>query len=115
MNLPAVTSKKIESPENIEQTAMVSGSVVISLDHFKRFLAGLRNVIGGRVASYESLLDRGRREAILRMKDEARVMGADIIINTRLVTSGIGLVTSKQSVGCFEVLAFGTAVKLKKG
>jgi uncharacterized protein YbjQ (UPF0145 family) len=47
----------------------VSGSVVVSVDYFKRFLAGLRTLVGGRVTSYETLLDRARREAILRCKE----------------------------------------------
>lgn len=115
INLPAVTSKEIEDKDQIIMAGLVCGSVVISLDYFKRILAGLRNIVGGRIKSYETLLDRGRREAILRMKETARFMGADMILNMRFETSGIGLVTRKKgSVGCFEVLAYGTAVKLKK-
>jgi uncharacterized protein YbjQ (UPF0145 family) len=85
--------------------------VVVSLDYFKRFLAGLRQIFGGRVRSYESLVDRGRREAILRMKDQAR--SADIIVNLRLETSIVGSTTrsGKRRIGCIEVLAYGTAVK----
>jgi len=114
INIPAVTSKKIEDIENIEMVGFVSGNVVISLDYFKRFLAGLRNIVGGRITAYETLLDRGRREAILRMKKDAQALKADMILNLRLETSGIGTVTKqKGSVGCFEVLAYGTAVKRK--
>ena len=115
LNLPAVTSKEIESQGVIASAELVMGSVVISLDYFKRFLAGMRNIVGGRVKSYETLLDRGRREAILRMKESARMMGADIILNMRFQTSAIGSVTyNKNSIGCFEVIAYGTAVKYKK-
>ena len=52
------------------ETFLVNGSVVISVDYFKRFVAGLRNLIGGRVTPYETLIDRARREAILRMKED---------------------------------------------
>jgi uncharacterized protein YbjQ (UPF0145 family) len=112
--LPAVSSKAIEAKDNILNGELVYGSVVVSLDYFKRFLAGLRNIFGGRIKSYESLIDRGRREAILRMKEKARAMSADIILNMRFQTSTIGQVTAqKGSVGCVEVLVYGTAVKLK--
>ncbi len=113
IRLPAVTSKKIIDVENIENSQLVTGSVVISLDHFKRFLAGLRNFFGGRISAYETLLDRGRREAILRMKQEAEQINADLILNMRFETSSIGMVSSKGTLGCFEVLAYGTAVQLK--
>jgi uncharacterized protein YbjQ (UPF0145 family) len=86
---------------------MVYGHVVISIDYFKRFLAGLRNIFGGEVSSYETILDRARREAILRMKEAAKE--ADIIINLRIETSTIAK-SSKNQVGCSEVLAYGTAI-----
>ena len=113
MRLPAITSKKIVDEDVIENSQLVTGSVVISLDHFKRFLAGLRNFFGGRISSYETLLDRGRREAILRMKAQADAIGSDLILNMRFETSSIGQVSSRGTLGCFEVLAYGTAVKLK--
>ena len=75
----------------------------------------MRNIVGGRIKSYESLLDRGRREAILRMKKAAAELDADVILNLRFETSGIGQVTRKKgSIGSFEVLAYGTAVKFKQ-
>ena len=89
---------------------LVCGSVVISVDYFKRFVAGLRSLIGGRVSAYESLLERARREAILRMKEEARRSGAISVWNTRLETSSI-YKGAQQSIGAVEVLAYGTAVK----
>ncbi|MBL7085034.1 MAG: YbjQ family protein [Candidatus Omnitrophica bacterium] len=115
LRLPAVTSKNIEDVNGILEAQLCCGSVVISLDYFKRFLASLRKIVGGRIKSYETLLDRGRREAILRMKKQAAEFNADIIINFRFETSGIGQTTNKKggSAGCFEVLAYGTAVKLK--
>ncbi|MCM2264444.1 MAG: YbjQ family protein [Desulfuromonadales bacterium] len=97
----------------VKSAFLVSGSAVISVDYFKRFLAMLRNLFGGRVRAYESLLDRSRREAILRMKEEARAKGAVMIMNMRLETSTIGTSdTSKNGIGCVETLAYGTAVVL---
>ena len=114
MTLPVVTSENISDEDSIEDAKLVYGSVVISLDYFKRFLAGLRNIFGGNVISYESLLDRGRREAIVRMKERARDAGYTMILNMRFETSSIGQVTAqKGSMGCFEIIAYGTAIKMK--
>lgn len=90
-------------------TEMVLGNVVISVDYFKRFVAGLRMIFGGRVHTYESLLDRGRREALLRMQERAKALGANSVFNVRLETSSISK-GAQQSVGSVEVLAYGTAV-----
>lgn len=96
---------------NVEGT-LVSGSVVISIDYFKRFVAGLRNLFGGRISAYESLLDRARREAILRMKAEAEAYGASSVWNIRLETSSI-YKNTQGSIGSVEVLAYGTAIKFR--
>lgn len=113
MALPVITSKKLVEDRIIDKAWLTKGSVVISLDYFKRFLAGLRNIVGGRVKSYESLIDRGRREAILRMKSEAT--DADIIVNMRFETSTLGRPTRrKKGLGCIEILAYGTALIFKK-
>ena len=114
LDLPAITFRKLPQDKEIIDAQFVMGSVVISLDYFKRFLAGLRHIVGGRIKSYETLLDRARREAILRMKEEARKLGADVILNVRFETAGIKKVKRKQKVGCFEVLAYGTAIKFAK-
>lgn len=90
-------------------SALVCGSVVISIDFFKKFVAGLRNLVGGRVSAYESLLERARREAILRMKAEAQARGAKSVWNVRIETSSITK-DATQGVAAIEVIAFGTAV-----
>ena len=90
-------------------TQLVAGSVVISEDYFKGIVAGLYKLIGGRMRSYESLLDRARREAILRMKAEARKLGATMIINIKFQTFAIGG-RSAESVRGVEMLAYGTAL-----
>ena len=98
-------------PEGLpaDGSRMVRGSVVVSVDYFKRFVARLRMIFGGRVHTYESLIDRGRREALLRMQAEARRLGATMIFNTRFETSSISKGRGR-SIGCVEVLAYGTAV-----
>ena len=117
VNLPVITAKNIElKDKQVEKSCLVQGSVVISLDYFKRVLAGLRNIFGGRIKSYETLIDRARREALLRLKQQAKILGADSVVNLRFETSAIGQTTSgkNQNIGCFEVLAYGTALKFVK-
>jgi uncharacterized protein YbjQ (UPF0145 family) len=102
-------------PPNIvepQDTRLVCGTVVISSDYFKQFVAGLRKFLGGRFRSYESLLDRARREAILRMKMDAHKNGYALIINVKFVTTSIGGgVSGQQGIPCFEVCAYGTALR----
>ncbi len=108
--LPAFASK-LPSTLNIHATdsALVYGSTVVSVDYFKQFVAGLRALVGGRLKTYESLLDRARREAILRMKEHASEMGANMIVNLKLESSRISS-GGRGSVGTLEVLAYGTAL-----
>jgi uncharacterized protein YbjQ (UPF0145 family) len=92
---------------------LVAGSAVIADDYFKALVAGLHNLLGGRVRSYESLLDRARREAVLRMKAQARRVGADMIVNVKLQTFAV---PGRQpgSTRAVEVLAYGTALTMAR-
>jgi len=89
---------------------LVQGNVVISADYFKMFVAGLRKLVGGRLKSYETLLDRGRREAVLRMKEEAKGLGANQIFNVRFETSSISK-GADGGLGSIEVLVYGSAIQ----
>ena len=109
LQLPALTFE-LETEKPPQEGTLVVGSVVISIDYFKRFLAGLRILVGGEVRSYSTLVDRARREAILRMK-EAAPAGTLLIANLRLETSTIGNTTDKKNkVGSIEAYAYGTAL-----
>lgn len=108
LHLPTTCSKYvIEDGRQIDRCQLANGSVVVSVDYFKRVLAGLRSFFGGNVQSYETLVDRARREAVLRMKESCP--GADQIINLRLETSSISN-GQRNQIGSVEVLAYGTAV-----
>jgi len=99
----------------IESVGLVAGSTVVSVDYFKRFLAQLRGLVGGRVRAYESLLDRARREAVLRMKEEAAKAGYDAGINVRLEASNLASpLRNDRGTAGVEILAFGTALKLAR-
>ena len=109
--LPAVTFRQIPEAWAVDDTGVVAGSVVLSADAFARFLAGLRTIVGGRVASYESLLDRARREAILRCKEAARERGYQAVVNLRLETARVPRV---RGTAGFEVFALGTGLELRR-
>lgn len=107
-SLPAVASR-IPPTDGIYDQQLVSGSVVVSVDYFKRFLATLRNLFGGRVTSYETLLDRARREALLRMKAQAQALGATLVFNVKYETASISKGRG-NTIGSVEILAYGTAL-----
>lgn len=111
---PVVSFDTMPEDWNASSSTLVTGSIVISLDYFKRVIAGLRGLIGGRIKTYEPLLERARREALLRMTESAREQGFDAIFNVRLETSRLANARrdGKGTAGV-EMLAFGTAVKLK--
>lgn len=103
-------------PSTFQEQQLVKGSVVVSSDKFKRLLAAFRNFFGGNVRSYETLLDRARREAILRMKEEAAQLGATMILNVKLETVSLDDIYNAKSgvLGTVEVLAYGTAGRIVK-
>lgn len=100
-----------QAPEGFQGGQLVRGSVVVSSDYFRRFLAGLRQIVGGPVQTFETLLDRGRREAILRMKAEAAALGANAVFNVKIDTASM---MQSGSLGTAEVIAYGTAGKLSE-
>ena len=105
---PALSTKQPEPTPRIRSAELATGSVVVSIDHFKRFVSGFRMLVGGEVKSYATLIDRARREAVLRMKESRP--DADAYINTRLETSTISSTAGDEGMGTIEVLAYGTAV-----
>lgn len=105
---PAVSAKTWPVDRPVARAQLVSGSVVVSVDYFKRILAGFRMLVGGEMGSYSSLIDRARREAWLRMKEEAP--DADLYVNCRMETSSISRGGSGSALGTVEVMAYATAV-----
>jgi len=106
--------KTVDPAWNVVGATLVTGCTAVSVDYFKRVAAGLRNLFGGRVSAYETLLDRARREAVLRMKEQARRFGATTVVNVRIETSSIsGAKGGSGNVACVEVLASGTALKIR--
>ncbi|WP_374574773.1 YbjQ family protein [Acinetobacter sp.] len=85
---------------------LVSSNVVISHDYFKYVIANIQNFFGERLTSYESVVERARREAVVRLKLEAEKLGAAQIMGLRLSTTELGM-----QGGMVEVFAYGTAIR----
>ena len=90
----------------IEALGIVKGTVVQSKNFGKDFMAGMKTLVGGEITGYTEMLVEARQIATKRMVDEAEAMGADAVVNIRF-----GSCSVMQSAA--EVVAYGTAVKLK--
>ena len=112
---PVTTFEALPESWRVGKSQLVAGSVVVSLDYFKRVIAGIRAFFGGRIKVYEPLLERARREAVLRMLEQAKQEGFDGVINVRLETSRIANAHGdNQRTAGVEMLAFGTAITLDR-
>jgi uncharacterized protein YbjQ (UPF0145 family) len=107
ITLPAITTSAVPDETEIDHSQLALGSAVISVDRFKTFMAGLKKLFGGEIHAYSSLLDRARREALLRMKEN--FADADMFVNVRFETSTISS-GGNSRIGSVEVLAFSTAI-----
>lgn len=93
--------------EIAENLGLVQGSTVRARHVGNDIMAGIKNIVGGEVKEYTKLMAEAREQALDRMKENAKKMGADAVINVRFSTSLI-------MAGSSEILAYGTAVKLNK-
>lgn len=92
--------------EIVSTLGIVRGSTVRTRNVGRDIFAGLKNIIGGEISEYTQLMADSREQALQRMKEDALKLGADAIINVRFTTSTV-------MQGASEILAYGTAVKLK--
>ena len=103
---------KISATETTVESVLVNGNVVMSVDYFKRFVAAIFSLFGGRLGQYEALLDRARREAMIRMKQKAHRLGARSVVNMKIETTSIS--KGEYSTGStIEVCVYGTAMVKK--
>jgi len=103
--------KRVESPETVEATALVMGQYVSASDYFKAFATKLRGLVGGEMNSMITLMERARREAVLRMVESAKEQGATEVWNIRFETSNISSMSGKRGAAQVEIIAYGTAVR----
>ncbi|MCL0033009.1 YbjQ family protein [Peptococcaceae bacterium] len=101
------TQDRFDDYEIVETIGLVKGNTIRARHVGKDILAGLRSLIGGEIGEYTEMLAESRKQAIDRMIADAKSKGADGIVAVRLTTSAIMQGTS-------ELLAYGTAVKLRE-
>ena len=92
--------------KEVEPLGLVKGTVVQSKNFGKDFMAGMKTLVGGEIVGYTEMLTEARQIATKRMVDEDSALGADAILNIRFGSSAV-------MQGAAEVIAYGTAVKLK--
>lgn len=87
------------------------GSAVMSCDYCRATFSLWGKLFGGRLPAYEALLERGRREAILRLKEEAIAWGARSVVNLRLETINLNDQVGDRGLPILEIIAYGTGVR----
>ncbi|MDH3961560.1 MAG: YbjQ family protein, partial [Desulfuromonadales bacterium] len=85
---------------------IVQGSTVRAKHFGRDMMAGLKNLVGGELKGYTELLQESRQEAMDRMSEQARLMGANAVVNIRFATSSV-------AQGAAELFAYGTAVRVE--
>ena len=83
---------------------LVTGSTIKTKDIIKDIGAGLKSMVGGKLGSYEKLMDEARSEAIEQMVSQAEALGANAIVGVRFESTEV-------AAGAAEILAYGTAIK----
>ena len=100
-----ITSQNIEGKRILEYKGIVFGEVVSGVDFVKDFMAGVRNILGGRSGSYEEELLRARQEALAEMEERALALGANAVIGVDVDYEVLG-----SDNGMLMVTVSGTAV-----
>lgn len=100
------TTEHIPGKETIEVLGIARGSTVRARSIGRDVFAGLKNIVGGEIEEYTKLQAQSREQALQRMQQDAKKLGAHAVTNVRLTTSMV-------MQGASEILAYGTAVKLK--
>ena len=100
------TTESIPGNETVEILGLSRGSTVRARNVGRDIFAALKNLIGGEINEYTKLQADSREQALQRMIKDAESLGADAVVNVRITTSMI-------MQGVAEILAYGTAVKLK--
>lgn len=102
-----VNTPEIEGKTIGESLGLVKGEIVQSKNFGRDFMAGVKTIVGGEIKSYTDMIREARQIATDRMIEEAKSLGADAIVNVKFGSSAV-------MQGAAEIIAYGTAVKLKK-
>ena len=101
-----VTTSTIQNKEITDTLGIARGSTVRARNVGQDIFAGLKNLIGGEISEYTKLQAQSREQALKRMQEDAKQLGANAVVNVRITTSMV-------MQGCSEILAYGTAVIIK--
>lgn len=99
----SLSSERFYEPSGVSELMLVVGSVVIAQDYFKTVVAGVLSIFGKNLTVYESLLDRARREAVVRAKSQAAAYDFDALYGLRFEMTEVE--------GGIEMLAYAVAVR----
>ena len=102
-----VTTETVEGRKIEEVLGLVRGNTIRARHLGRDVMAGLRNIVGGEIKDYTRMLSQARDEALSRMVKEAEALGANAVL-------GVRFTTSQTMSGAAEILAYGTAVRLKE-
>ena len=100
------TINEIAGKEIVEVLGLVRGNTIRARHVGKDIMAGFKNIVGGEITDYTKMLAESREQALDRMAADARSLGADAVVGIRFSTSSV-------MQGAAELLAYGTAVRLK--
>ncbi len=100
------TTENVPGHKIVEILGVVRGNTVRAKNFVSDFVAGLKNIVGGEIDQYTSLLSDAREEALRRMVKQAEALGANAVVNVRFTTSSV-------MQGMAEMLAYGTAVRIE--
>ena len=100
-NIESVPGKNI-----VEHYGVVSGSTVRAKHLGRDFMASLKNIVGGELKGYTELLQDSRNQAVERMTEQAKQLGANAVVNVRFATSSV-------AQGASELYVYGTAIRVE--
>ncbi len=100
------SSNEIHGKEVVETLGIVKGNTIRARNIGKDIIAVFKNIVGGEIEEYTKLMAESREQALDRMIEDAKKLGADAVISVRFSTSYI-------MGNAAEILAYGTAVKIK--
>ena len=105
-HIPVVTDPALGPERTLKHFTLIEAHATIAADYFRGIWASLREFFGGSVGAYEKLIDRARREAILRLKKKAEQMGACAVVDVRFESTEAAYMMA-------EIYVYGTAVFTK--
>lgn len=101
-----VNNLKVVASQSDSQSAFLMGSVVMAHDYFRGFFIMLQKLLGGNISAYERITQRGRREALIRLQQNALQQGFNKVINVRFDSTKVA-----NHITAIEIIAYGTGIK----